>query len=162
MKNILFLGAFLLSFVTNAQYFVYGFNIVPGDEVEHYIQNESELFSKAAMKAFKSGAINGWAIMRRVNGAKSEPNFYWYLGVNDLNKLENVGSEMGKAINEVKNESGVPSLINRALENHNSYSRFIASYYRPEVITNKNSDGFKYFMHNYAPVSYTHPPSPRD
>ena len=87
MKNILFLGAFLLSFVTNAQYFVYGFNIVPGDEVEHYIQNESELFSKAAIKAFKSGAINGWAIMRRVNGAKSEPNFYWYIGVDDLNKL---------------------------------------------------------------------------
>ena len=86
--------------------------------------------------------------MRRVNGAKSEPNFYWYIGVDDLNKLENVGSEMGKAINEVKNESGVPSLINRALENHNSYSRFIASYYRPEVITNKNSDGFKYFMHS--------------
>ena len=40
--------------------------------------------------------------MRRVNGAKSEPNFYWYIGVDDLNKLEKVGSEMGKAINEVK------------------------------------------------------------
>ena len=48
MKKILVIGAFLFSFVSNAQYFVYGFNIVPDDEVEHYIQNESELFSKAA------------------------------------------------------------------------------------------------------------------
>ena len=72
--------------------------------------------------------------------------------MDDLNKLENVGSVIGKAVNEVKKESGVPSLINRALKNHNSYSRFIATYYRPEVITNKNSDGFKYFMHNYALV----------
>ena len=51
--------------------------------------------------------------MRRVNGAKSEPNFYWYIVVDDLNKLENVGSVIGKAVNEVKKESGVPSLINR-------------------------------------------------
>ena len=63
--------------------------------------------------------------------------------MDDLNKLENVGSVIGKAVNEVKKESGVPSLINRALKNHNSYSRFIATYYRPEVITNTNSDGFK-------------------
>ena len=32
--------------------------MVPEDEVEHYIQNESELFSKAATKAFKEGIIN--------------------------------------------------------------------------------------------------------
>ncbi|MEC8599196.1 MAG: hypothetical protein VXY15_02485 [Bacteroidota bacterium] len=152
MKKILLCGALLLSFLSNAQYFVYGFNVVPEDEVEHYIQNEHELFSKAATKAFKKGIINGWAIMRRVNGAKSEPNFYWYIGLDDLSKLENVPSGMGKAIDDVKKESGVPSLIDRALKNHNSYTRFVASYYRPEVITNKNSDGFKYFMHNYALV----------
>lgn len=152
MKNILLLGALLLSFVTKAQYFVYGFNIVPEDEVEHYIQNESELFSKAATKAFKEGIINGWAIMRRVNGAQSEPNFYWYVGADDLKKLENIGRDFGKVINDVKKNSGVPSLIDRALKNHNSYTRFVASYYRPEVVTNKNSNGFKYFMHNYSLV----------
>ena len=43
---------------------MYGYNIVPEDEIEHYLQNERELFSKAAEKAFKEGVINGWAIMR--------------------------------------------------------------------------------------------------
>ena len=57
MKKILLCGALLLSFVSNAQYFVYGFNVVPEDEVEYYIQNEHELFSKAATKAFKKGII---------------------------------------------------------------------------------------------------------
>ena len=44
MKNILLLGALLLSFVTKAQYFVYGFNIVPEDEVNTtYKMNLSSL-----------------------------------------------------------------------------------------------------------------------
>ena len=48
--------------------------------------------------------------MRRVNGAKSEPNFYWYVGADDLKKLENIGRDFGKVINDVKKKSGVPSL----------------------------------------------------
>ena len=66
---------FLFCMSMHAQYFMYGYNIVPDEEVEHYLQNEKELYSKAAERAYKEGVINGWAIMRRVQGGKSEPNF---------------------------------------------------------------------------------------
>ena len=75
MRKIIFLTTFFFSFTINAQYFMYGYNIVPEDEIEHYLQNERELYGKAAEKAFKDGVINGWAIMRRIQGGKSEPNF---------------------------------------------------------------------------------------
>ena len=150
MKKIIFVSAFLFCISTNAQYFMYGFNNVPENEVEHYIQNEKELFSKAAQKAFNNGIISGWTIMKRVQGAKSEPNFYWYLAVDDIKKLDNLGADFGKIINETIQASGVPSLVNRALKNHNSYTMWVGTYYRPEIITRKNSDGFIYFKHNVA------------
>ncbi|MDA9360146.1 hypothetical protein N9R15_00025 [Flavobacteriaceae bacterium] len=150
MKKIIFVSAFLFCISTNAQYFMYGFNNVPENEVEHYIQNEKELFSKAAQKAFKKGVISGWTIMKRVQGAKSEPNFYWYLAVDDIKKLDNLSTDFGKIVNETIQASGVPSLVNRALKNHNSYTMWVGTYYRPEIITRKNSDGFIYFKHNVA------------
>ena len=151
MRKIIFLTAFLFCLSTQAQYFMYGYNIVPDDEIEQYLQNEKELFSKAAEKAYEAGIINGWAIMRRVQGGKSEPNFYWYIGVDDLKKIENINDgAFGKIINDVKEKTGVPSLIDRALKNHNSYTRFIATFYRPEVTRVKNFDGFKYLKHNIA------------
>ena len=42
------------------------------------------------------------------------------------------------------------SLVRRAIKNHNSYSRFIATFYRPEVIRAKDFSGFKYLKHNVA------------
>jgi hypothetical protein len=150
MKKIIFLMTFLFCMSMHAQYFMYGYNIVPDEEVEHYLQNEKELYSKAAERAYKEGVINGWAIMRRVQGGKSEPNFYWYIGVDDLKKVDALGKDFGKIINETVEASGVPSLVKRAIKNHNSYTRFVATFYRPEVTTAKNSDGFKYLKHNVA------------
>ena len=150
MKNSIFLFTLLFSFVLNAQYFMYGYNIVPEDEIEHYLQNERELFSKAAEKAFKEGVINGWAIMRRVQGGKSEPNFYWYLGLDSIDKLDALPTDFGKIINQTVENSGMPSLVRRAIKNHNSYSRFVATFYRPEVIRAKDFSGFKYLKHNVA------------
>ena len=88
MKKIIFISAFLFCVSIQAQYFMYGYNNVPDDEIEYFLQNETELFSKAAEKAFEKGIINGWSIMKRVQGAKSEPNFYWYIAVDDLKKLD--------------------------------------------------------------------------
>ena len=95
MRKIIFLTTFFFSFIINAQYFMYGYNIVPEDEIEHYLQNERELYGKAAEKAFKEGVINGWAIMRRIQGGKSEPNFYWYIGIDDMKKLDDLYEELG-------------------------------------------------------------------
>ena len=150
MKKIIFISTFLFCVSTQAQYFIYGYNIVPDEEVEHYLQNEKELFSKAAERAYNEGVINGWAIMRRVQGGKSEPNFYWYIGLGDLKKVDALEKDFGKIINETIEKSGSPSLINRAIKNHNSYTRFVATFYRPEVTNAKNSDGFKYLKHNIA------------
>lgn len=150
MKKIIFISTFLFCTSVSAQYFMYGFNSVPENEIEHYVQNEKELFSKAAQKAFNKGVISGWSIMKRVQGAKSEPNFYWYLAVDDIKKLDNLGRDFGKFIDETIQASGVPSLVNRALKNHSSYTMWVGTYYRPEVIIRKNSDGFIYFKHNVA------------
>ena len=150
MKKLLFILTLLFAISTQAQYFMYGFNNVPDDEIEHYLQNEKELFSQAAQKAFEKGVINGWAIMRRHQGAKSEPNFYWYIGVDNLEKLDALGKDFGLIVQNTVNASGVPSLVRRALKNHNGYTRFVATYYRPEVMIKKNSEGFIYFKHNVA------------
>ena len=150
MKKIIFISAFLFCVSTQAQYFMYGYNNVPDDEIEYFLQNETELFSKAAEKAFEKGIINGWSIMKRVQGAKSEPNFYWYVAVDDLKKLDALEKDFGKIINQTIEASGVPSLVERALKNHSSYTMFVATFYRPEVVTRKNSDGFIYFKHNVA------------
>ena len=40
MKKIIFLMTFLFCMSMHAQYFMYGYNIVPDEEVEHYLQNE--------------------------------------------------------------------------------------------------------------------------
>ena len=150
MRKIIFLTTFFFSFTINAQYFMYGYNIVPEDEIEHYLQNERELYGKAAEKAFKEGVINGWAIMRRIQGGKSEPNFYWYIGIDDMKKLDALPNDFGKIINQTMENSGVPSLIKRAIKNHSTYGRFVASFYRPEVTRAKDFKGFKYLKHNVA------------
>ena len=107
MKKIIFVSTFLFCISVSAQYFMYGFNSVPENEIEHYVQNEKELFSKAAQKAFNKGVISGWSIMKRVQGAKSEPNFYWYLAVDDIKKLDNLGADFGKIVDETIQASGV-------------------------------------------------------
>ena len=87
---------------------------------------------------------------RRHQGAQSEPNFYWYIGVDNLEKLDALGKDFGQIIENTVNASGVPSLVRRALKNHNGYTRFVATYHRPEVVVKKNSEGFIYFKHNLA------------
>ena len=58
------------------------------------------MFSKAAERAYNDGVINGWTIMRSVQGGKSEPNFYWYIGLDDLKKVDALEKDFGKIINE--------------------------------------------------------------
>ena len=75
MKKIIFVSTFLFCVSASAQYFMYGFNSVPENEVEHYVQNEKELFSKAAQKAFNNGVISGWSNNETRSGGKIRTQF---------------------------------------------------------------------------------------
>ena len=67
-----------------------------------------------------------------------------------MKKLDALPNDFGKIINETMENSGVPSLIKRAIKNHSTYGRFVASFYRPEVTRAKDFKGFKYLKHNVA------------
>lgn len=143
---------FFLTSSLSAQYFLYGYVQVPEDNIQEFIENEEEYFSQAAKIAIENEVIEGWGILSRYQGLDSEPNFYWYVGVGDIDKLDNFNKDFGEIINQVSEKSGASSLISRALNDHNKYQTFIGTYYRAGFAYNEKSEGWTYIKHNYAKV----------
>ena len=153
MNKILLSLFFLLSFfISNAQIFGYGFLNVPEDEIQNFIQNEEEFFSKVAREAIKNKHMTGWSIWRRVEGSANEPNFYWYVGLGEFDNFTKFNENYSAAYQKVINKTGVPGLVERALEKHSSYHTFTGTYYRGGMARNKKSGDLKYLKANYAKV----------
>ena len=155
MKYFITAMMIALTSSVSAQFYVYGYVQVPEDKIQEYIENEEEYFSQAAKIAIEQGVIEGWAILSRYQGLDSEPNFYWYVGIGDIDKLNDFNNDFGEIINQVSQKSGASSLISRALNDHSKYQTFIGTYYRGGLATNNKSDGWKYIRHNYAKVPNT-------
>ena len=154
MNKILLSLFFLLSFfISNAQIFGYGFLNVPEDEIQNFIQNEEEFFSKVAREAIKNKHMTGWSIWRRVEGSANEPNFYWYVGLGEFENFTKFNENYSAAYQKVINKTGVPSLVERALEKHSSYHTFTGTYYRGGMARNKKRGDLKYLKANYAKVA---------
>ena len=155
MKYFITAMMIALTSSVSAQFYVYGYVQVPEDKIQEYIENEEEYFSQAAKIAIEQGVIEGWAILSRYQGLDSEPSFYWYVGIGDIDKLNDFNNDFGEIINQVSQKSGASSLISRALNDHSKYQTFIGTYYRGGLATNNKSDGWKYIRHNYAKVPDT-------
>ena len=91
---------FFLTSSLSAQYFLYGYVQVPEDNIQEFIENEEEYFSQAAKIAIENEVIEGWGILSRYQGLDSEPNFYWYVGVGDIDKLDNFNKIVACGIKE--------------------------------------------------------------
>ena len=155
MKYFITAMMIALTSSVSAQFYIYGYVQVPEDKIQEYIENEEEYFSQAAKIAIEQGVIEGWAILSRYQGLDSEPNFYWYVGIGDIDKLNDFNNDFGEIINQVSQKSGASSLISRALNDHSKYQTFIGTYFRGGLATNNKSDGWKYIRHNYAKVPNT-------
>ena len=153
MKKIILFLLITLPIISNAQVFGYGFLNVPEDEIQEYIENEEVFYSKVAQEAIKNGHMEGWSIWKRVEGSVNEPNFYWYVGIGNLDAYNSFTENFSKAYSKIISQTGVSKLVERALKKHNSYHSFTGTYYRGGIARRKNMDGFRYLKANYAKVS---------
>tara|TARA_B100000989_G_scaffold88578_2_gene64029 strand:- start:684 stop:1466 length:783 start_codon:yes stop_codon:yes gene_type:complete len=150
MKQILITIALLFSVNVNSQYHKYFYFSVPAAEVSAFLDMEAEHYGKVLEKAVQGGAINGWAVYRKIDSNRHTYNFYSYINFGSLEQFTNSG--IGKYFGERLDESGSPSLISSAIEKHGSYMEFSATFYRHDTQQNKNREGFRYLKHNYAKV----------
>ena len=111
MKYFITAMMIALTSSVSAQFYMYGYVQVPEDKIQEYIENEEEYFSQAAKIAIEQGVIEGWAILSRYQGLDSEPNFYWYVGIGDIDKLNDFNNDFGEIINQVSQKSGASTLI---------------------------------------------------
>ena len=93
MKNSykILLALFFIVFQSNSQNHEVGiwqFRSVGSSDVNNFLSNEKNVYSKVAKKAISEGKMTYWALFQRVGGLLTEPNFVFYNGFKNLMDLD--------------------------------------------------------------------------
>ena len=93
MKNSykILLALFFIVFQSNSQNHEVGiwqFRSVGSSDVNNFLSNEKNVYSKVAKKAISEGKMTHWALFQRVGGLLTEPNFVFYNGFKNLTDLD--------------------------------------------------------------------------
>ena len=88
--KILFLFFFIAfqSYSQSHEVGIWQFRSVGDSDINNFLSNEKNVYSKVAKKAVSEGKMTHWALFQRVGGLSTEPNFVFYNGFKNLTDLD--------------------------------------------------------------------------
>jgi hypothetical protein len=152
MKRVLLLIVLCFYSMTHAQenLFTYDYRNVPQEEMDVFMANEAEYWSKIHANLLKKGKITGWALCTRVGGLASEPNVYFFIGTGSYENLDNGFDGWAEAEKEVRSTMDTEKL--KLIDERLKQDKFRVG----NVLLSRSSsagssgDEWNYLVHNYT------------